>query len=458
MKKRFTQKPLFYLCLLLLFAESCRKLDQISETQNATLSSKAKTAVPEQSGAARFDSYAVQSWYDLMLKLVLETPGHTPPVAARSFAHAGVALYEAVLGGTRQHHSLAGQLNGLTTLPQRKYGNAYSVPLTANAALARITKKLFQNASAANRQKIEALETANEKMYAATSSEVILHRSKEYGYRIADAVFNWSTTDGGHEGYLNNFPAGYVSPAGEDKWIPTPPGFQPAMLPYWGANRAMVAANSAGSIDPPAPPVFSTTSNSLLYQSAYEVYQTTMNLSTEQRTIALYWNDGAGSFTPPGHNIAIALQLIRNLHLNLSQAAILLAKVGIALNDAAIVCWRAKYQYNLLRPLTFINRYIDGSWTPLITTPPFPSYASGHATFSGATASILTSEIGPAVSFTDSTKMVDGFTPRSFGNFSAYAEEAAVSRLYGGIHYGFDNANGFRCGQSVAKNVEQLQW
>jgi membrane-associated phospholipid phosphatase len=113
---------------------------------------------------------------------------------------------------------------------------------------------------------------------------------------------------------------------------------------------------------------------------------------------------------------------------------------------------------NLLRPETFIRTYIDASWATLIPTPPFPTYTSGHSTFSGAAAAILSAEIGDQISFTDSTKIAYGFSPRSFSSFDAYAKEAAVSRLYGGIHYNFDNDNGFICGQQIALHVEQLMW
>jgi membrane-associated phospholipid phosphatase len=182
------------------------------------------------------------------------------------------------------------------------------------------------------------------------------------------------------------------------------------------------------------------------------------NLSSEQQAIASYWNDGGGSFTPPGHNIAIALQIVRNMNLDLASAAILLAKEGIAENDAGIVCWRAKFGFNLLRPITYIRNYINPTWSTFITTPPFPSYSSGHSTFSGAAAKILTLEFGENFSFTDSTKIPYGFSTRSFTSFQAAAQEAAMSRLYGGIHYRFDNENGFHCGELVALNVENLNW
>ena len=355
------------------------------------------------------------------------------------------------------HHSLVGQLNGFNSIPQREYGNSYIASLTVNAALARIIKHLFQNASQANMSEIDALETANKNLYAGRFNEVLIMRSIDYGRLVADAVFNWSISDGGDGGYLRNFPADYVPEAGIGKWTPTPPLFQSAMLPWWGNNRTMVPANAAGPIDPPGPPEFDTSPGSPFYAAANEVYNTGVHLTMEQNTIAMYWNDGGGSFFPPGHNVAITLQMIRNRHLNLSQAATLLAKVGIAQNDAAIVCWRSKYRWNLLRPETFIRTYIDASWVTLIPTPPFPTYTSGHSTFSAAGATILTTELGN-VSFTDSSKISYGFSPRSFSNFYEYAQEAAVSRLYGGIHYRFDNKNGFTCGQRIAMNVEQLNW
>ncbi len=441
--------------LSILVGVGCRKQDQIIQPQN---NSALPSDADAQNGAGRFDSYIAQSWYNLMLKLIIETPGHTPPVAARSFAYTGVTLYEALAGEMPNHHSLVGQLNGLTSIPQRMYGNSYVAPITANAALARIIKDLFQNASAANLNRIDSLESANNNLYAKHFSGEIMTRSRDYGRAVADAVFNWSITDGGNEAYLNNFPANYIPPLGVDKWIPTPPLYQPAMLPYWGNNRPMIAANSAGTVDPPIPPAFSTSPGSPFYNAAYEVYNTGLHLTPEQNTIALYWNDGSGSFFPPGHNTAITLQMIRNHNLNLNQAATLLAKVGIALNDAAIVCWRAKYISNLLRPVTFIQTYIDPSWASLIGTPPFPTYTSGHSTFSGAAAAILTANLGNQISFIDSTKIAYGFSPRSFNNFIEYAQEAAISRLYGGIHYAFDNENGFNCGQLIALNVEYLNW
>ena len=439
----------------ILIGTGCSKKEEIVLHQHTT---DLHSNVEVKSDARESYVYLVQSWYNLLMKLVIETPGCVPPVAARAFGYTGVTLYESLLDEMPHNHSLVGQLNGFTSLPQRMYGHSYAAHITANAAMAGIIKYLFQNASAENKNKIDSLESANEKLHPEQFSETIINRSRNYGRAIADAVFNWSLHDGGHQAYLNIFPAAYIAPIGVDKWIPTPPLYQHAMLPYWGNNRPMVPANNSGSIDPPPPPVFSPSPGSPFYDAAYEVYYTGLHLSAEQRKVALYWADGGGTFTPVGHNVAIALQMIRNHNLNLNEAAVLLAKVGIAENDAAIVCWRAKFKANLLRPVTYIQAYIDPSWMPLVNTPPFPSYTSGHSTFSAAAATILTFEIGNQISFTDSSKIYYGFSPRSFNNFYGAAQEAAISRLYGGIHYEFDNDNGYKCGQLIATNVLHLHW
>lgn len=448
----FTFKKIFLFVLLSsFFLNACRKEEDIIGYNKPFTE---KSFNPE-----RYDSYVIDTWYQLMLKLTIETPGHVPPVAARDFSYTGVALYESLVEGMHPgHHSLAGQLNELTSVPERDHGNSYAPPIIANAALARIVRNLFANASSANAARIDSLEAANHALYASQFNVHIVNRSRNYGRAVADAIFAWSTTDGGFEAYLHLFPSTYVPPTGDAYWVSTPPAFQNALLPYWGNNRPMLTANLAGPIDPPAHPAFSSDVSSLFYSYAHQVYTTVNNLTTEQQTIATYWADGGGTFTPPGHNIAIVLQMIRNTNMDLGTAAVLLAKAGIAENDAGIVCWRAKFATNLLRPVTYIRNYIDANWLPLIATPPFPTYTSGHSTFSGAAAKILAMELGENFSFTDSTKIPYGFAPRSFSSFEAAAQEAALSRLYGGIHYAFDNENGFQCGEMIALNVENLNW
>ncbi len=458
MKKIISARIALTLIIASSFISGCRKdEDFIAPDDSATSEENLDPALrnyPSQS----FNSDIAQKWYLLLAKLIQETPGHTPPIAARDIGYTGVALYESVVAGTQGHQSMGGQLTNLGAMPTRIPGKSYSAAAIANAALARITKNLFANASTANLARIDSMELANEQYYQTLYCSNTMTNSVTFGRSVADAIFSWSTSDGGYQAYNNVFPASYIPPVGIDKWVPTPPAYQPAMLPYWGSNRAFVPANNSPLINPPAPVAFSTAPGSDMYLAANVVYTTGVNLTQAQKDIATYWADGGGTYTPPGHNILLTAQIIRNKNLNLRDAAILLAKVGVSLNDAGIVCWRAKYSYNLMRPITYIRTYIDASWSPFIGTPPFPTYTSGHATFSNATATLLAKKFGNGTAFNDSTKMVAGFAPRSFTSFSSAAQEAAASRLYGGIHYEMDNLNGFNCGSAIANNVALLNW
>jgi membrane-associated phospholipid phosphatase len=403
------------------------------------------------------DAAVAVSWYQLQLKLIKETSGFTPPVAARAIAYTGITLYESVVWGTWGASSLKGQLNGLSYVPLPEKGKKYNWAIAANSAMAAIIKNLYPNVSAGNLALINQLEIDNLETYADSCSQEEIIRSVNFGRQVAGSIYQWSASDGGKDGYANTFPPEYVPPAGPGLWVPTPPPFQPAMLPYWGNNRPIIkpyTPEQAGI----RPPVYSTDTTSVFYKEAFLVYHTAVTLTPEENLIARYWADGGGTFTPPGHLIAITAQLISEQHLSLSAAAKLLAQVGIGLNDAGILCWKYKYKYNLLRPVTYIRANIDSSWLPLIGTPPFPSYTSGHASFTGAAGSILAAYFGNNFSFTDKQKVPEGFTPRFFSDFTAMIDEASVSRVYGGIHYQFDSEVGKQTGGNIAARVLSLRY
>ncbi|MRG44452.1 phosphatase PAP2 family protein [Chitinophaga sp. SYP-B3965] len=412
-----------------------------------------KKAVVQELSTTTGETAVPASWYQLELKLIKETSGFAPPVAARAIAYTGIALHEAVATG----NSLSGQLNGLRNVPKPDRWKRYNWAIAANSAMAQIIRSLFPNASVINQQLITQLESDNLQLYADTCHPDVVNRSVSFGRQIATAIHQWSVTDGGKDGYLNNFPTDYVPPVGAGLWVPTPPAFQRAMLPYWGSNRAIVKP-AVPDVPNIPPPVFSTATSSAFYQASLVVYLKGTTQTPEENLIARYWADGGGTFTPPGHLIAIAVQLASEEHLSLTSAAKLFAQVGISLNDAGILCWKYKYRYNVLRPVTYIRSYIDSSWTPTIGTPPFPAYTSGHATFTAAVGGVLKARFGNNFSFTDQQKVAEGFAPRSFNNFTSMINEAAISRIYGGIHYEFDSEIGKQTGGDITRRVLALRY
>ncbi len=378
-----------------------------------------------------FDAAVAAAWFDLAFDLVRTTPGFSPPVASRALAYAGLTVYEAVVPGSKDNRSLSGILPGLKDVPRAR--GRLHWPTVANASLATIMRAVF--GPEANQASIHALESAFALKSAREASRGTLRRSTEHGRAVAGAIFQASRRDGGHEGHKRNFPPGYVPPVGPGLWVPTPPAFQSALQPTWGGNRCFAIAN--GSACPPGDPTaYSNDPASRFHREAIEVYDTVNHLTAEQEAIARFWSDDPGqTATPPGHSISVATQVLRAQDASLMAAAETYAKVGIAVCDAFIACWNAKYRYNLLRPVTYIQREVDPDWLPLLTTPPFPEYPSGHSVQSGAAFSVLADLFGDRYSFVDHTHDRRGFPPRRYRSFSAAAKEAAISRLFGGIHF-----------------------
>jgi hypothetical protein len=282
----------------------------------------------------------------------------------------------------------------------------------------------------------------------------------ELGRAIGTAILKWAAEDPiGHQGQIKNFPSNYVLPSGPEKWVPTGSQLIP-LQPYWGNARTFVP-NCAALTQPQKHLDFDVAPGSAFYQQAKEVYDISRALDAEQKIIAEYWADGGGTVTPPGHSTSIAIQLIQKEELDLINAALLMARIGIAVNDAFVSCWRCKYTFNLMRPQTYIQKFIAPEWKPLIATPPFPEYTSGHSTQSGATATVFSQTFGANYAFTDYTHQnrtdING-KPRSFTSFDAVAREAAISRLYGGIHYTMGNEQGLAQGRAIGKEVMALRF
>ena len=422
----------------------------------AGCSPDADPVAPASPATSTYTADVATKWADAELKLIRTGTGFTPPVASRALGYTGVALYEAVVPGMADLQSLAGQLTGLSSLPKPEAGQQYNWNVAANSAEALITKRLFGNATTAQRTTIDSLETALNQPYRGAAE---FDRSVRFGQQVAQAVFDWSRTDGGHEGYLSNQPTNYVPPVGVGLWVPANSTTGRALQPTWGNNRLFVPADATLPM-PALAYSYSTVAGTHYYMQVQELYNTSRTLTAAQRTIALYWADGGSTISPPGHSLSITGIVLRSRNATLATAAEAYARVGIAVADAFVSCWKCKYQYNWQRPITAVQAMLDPTWQPLIATPPFPEFVSGHALQSGAAAQVLEDLFGAQTSFVDNTHQARGagFEPRPFANFAAFADEAAISRLYSGIHFRSANEVGLVEGRKVGRNVTALHF
>jgi hypothetical protein len=415
----------------------------------------APTSVRTETGKTSPDgtpSDVAWTWFEELYDVV-KREGTTPPPASRIYGVTAVALYESIVGGTRHNRSLVGQLNDLTSVPQPTNNETYHWPAVANAVLADTIRGLYPTLSQTSVDAINNVEAGFASQHQAEVPEAVYRRSTEHGRAVARAILDWAATDGFST--WNNCP--YVPQPVAGAWKPTPPGFNPNPLqPCWGLIRPMILS-SGEECPPPGHPPYSTHSTSDFFAAGAEVYNVGRSLTSEQKTIADYWSDNpVATGTPPGHWIAIVSQSARNSSASLTVAAEAYVRVGIAVHDAFIRCWAAKYFYNLQRPVTYINENIDADWRPYIVTPAFPTYTSGHSTQSAAAARALTNMFGIR-GFTDTTHQDHNLTPeqdpRTFTSFNEAAAEAAVSRLYGGIHFTFDNDDGLVSGNCIADKI-----
>jgi hypothetical protein len=377
---------------------------------------------------------ALTLWYRLMLELVRHTPTYTPPVAARTFAYVGIGAWEALVaaeGGP----SLAGQLRDMPAMPVAE--GAVDSGAVLNATLADLVGDLFANTGPTGQRSLSRATQRMAERSVAGLDPVLAGRSLALGQGIAAAIRAWAALDGGHVTENMGFPLAWSLGSQPGAWVPTS-GIrqqQVPLLPGWGQVRTFALPDGTACGLPP-PPAYSEDPGSDFYRDAMEVYRISQSLTDDQRLIARFWSDDPMlSPTPPGHWIAIVLQIAERDGLPLRTRAQVLARLGIAVADAFIACWQSKYDYDLLRPVTYIRRVIDPAWSPLLITPPFPEYPSGHSTQSGAAAAVLTAVFGEGFAFDDATHVDDGLPVRSYPSFAAAAAEAALSRLYGGIHF-----------------------
>ena len=391
----------------------------------------------------------------------------SPPVASRIYAYANVAAYEIVALSTPDYNSLAGQLNGLEPIPEPKLTTNLNYRMSALIAHIEISQHLIFSEDKMIQYKDSLYSSWKE------TNPDEFESSSAYATEVVNHIKSWMDKDNYKQ--TRTMPKYTVKSEDPGRWQPTPPSYMDGIEPHWDKIRPFLM-DSSSQFQPIPPPKFSMEKGSKFHDELMEVYEikNKMNLDgdeSEELQIAQFWDCNpyvsvtrghlmfaTKKITPGGHWMGITKIASKKSEADFEESVYAYTKTSLAIADGFISCWDEKYRSNLVRPETLINKYIDENWKPVLQTPPFPEYSSGHSVISGAAANALTDVFGDNFSFSDDTEVLYGLPVREYESFNQAAQEAAISRMYGGIHYraavevGIDQ--GMKLGAFVVKNLK----
>ncbi|QDH81446.1 vanadium-dependent haloperoxidase [Echinicola soli] len=381
----------------------------------------------------------------------------SPPVSSRIYAYASLAAYEVTALSDSSYHSMTGKLNGFKA-DNFQVSLPCSYPLAALVAHYKVGQTLVFSEDKINQKR----ETLYQKLKDNGMPDDIFENSVKLGNAVAAHVLDYASGDNYHESRSYEK---YTVTSKPGTWTPTPPAYMEGIEPHWNKIRPMTM-DSAAQFVPAKPYPFDTDPESKFYKEAKAVMDIGNQLNDNQSDIAFFWDcnpykmniKGHVMFaekkiTPGGHWMGIASIAATGQNQDWKATSQTLAYTSIALFDAFISCWDEKYRSVLIRPETYINQYMDENWLPILQTPPFPEYTSGHSVASKAAAVALTHLIGDQFHLVDSTEVPYGLPIREFNSFKEASEEAAISRFYGGIHYMQAIDEGVEQGRMVGNHV-----
>jgi len=429
-------KKLFSLPLLIAVLVSCQHKDYRNFTNDPILFSK-----------------TVKKLNDIVL-----FNNFPPVIASRNYAYATIAAYECVAAGDTNYQSLSGQLRQLPPMPRPQ-----AQPLDYNLASLLAFVKVGNAVTFPEGVLMEYYDELKMKAKKAGMSSEILENTVAFSDTISASIMKWSKGDN----YAQTRSAEkFTVTTEEGRWVPTPPAYAQAMEPHWCDIRTMIL-DSAAECRPILPPAYNVLNkNGNFYKEMMEVKNVGDSLTDDQKHIADFFDDNpfklnvsghlmfaTKKFSPPGHWMNIVGIAAEQSGADFNKTVSAYAETAIALFDGFIGCWKIKFETNVIRPETVINKFVDPDWKPYIQTPPFPSYVSGHSVISSAAAEVMTHNFGENFAFTDTSNLEFGIANRSFKSFHDAALEASWSRLYGGIHYRSDLEQGNIMGKKIGETI-----
>jgi signal transduction histidine kinase len=398
----------------------------------------------------------IQQWNGALLDIVKKSDGYSPPVSARMYAYMGIAAWEASMPTMPSEHSIVPPAIK-NQLPRYNGKEPLILPISINATYSAMAKFFIPLLGIENEKSRIALEKKWKTSLSPKYSVETIQASEKFGQEVAETIFKWSATDSiSHQAFLFNYNPNYKPKQENGKWQVADIYSMPALLPNWGGARTFVVDVKSSELAAPIP--FSENPNSAFFAQAMEIYTISKPMTEEKNWVAEFWSDDTPllSFCPSSRWIAIARQA-----LNVKKADYFLAlntylRLGLALNDTAVKVWYEKYNYNIERPQTYIQRNIDATWQPLHDAPSFPSYPSGHAAFGAAATAILKNILGKNLRMTDYSHENDATItgkPRHFNSLDEMCKENAISRLYMGVHYRMDCEAGLQLGKLIGQKI-----
>lgn len=399
----------------------------------------------------KFDARLARDWMDMAYNTV-KRQGMFALDASRTYAYVAITMHECMVHGIPNGRSLAGQLQGLNSLPEPNPNKIYDWGIVLCHAMPQIMDELIPNMSVQSDYTIDALERAQETRLLEDHdiSTEVMDNSKAFADELAKAIIEWSRTDNrrGMENLAYTPPSRVGNP---QYYEPTTPGAPNFMMPFWWTSRPFVIPSYA--ICPvPAPYPYSEDPSSAYYKDVQEVYEATQDPA--KVAIGQYWANNPGqSGSPAGSWLNIAGQLVEQFDLDIITTLRMYVLMSIGTRDGFIACWHLKYKYNLQRPATYIREVLgQPNWQSPVPTPPYPDYTSGTSTNAGVSSEILTQLFGLRP-FTDNQHQDKGFGVRQFEHFKQAGIEAYHSRIYAGVHMRRACEYGFEQGECIAKQI-----
>ncbi len=396
------------------------------------------------------------------LNTVVMGNNFSPIVASRNYLYANVAAYEVIAGGyPDKYNSLAGQINGLASVPKPEVGKKLNYEFASLMAFCTLGESVtFPEGSMGTY--IDSLKNLAKDHGMPTD---IYNNSIEYADTLSKVIMAWSKKD--NYAHTRGMPRYTVRTDDPSRWVPTPPAYSDAAEPNWNLIRPLVM-DSASQFKALPPATFNVTDkNGDYYKQVKQILDSTRNLSDEQKHIAEFWDDNpfklnvsghlmyaTKKFSPPGHWMSIVGIAAKKANADYATTVYAYAKVAISLFDSFIQCWNEKYTYSTARPETVINKFFDINWQPFLQTPPFPEYTCGHSTGSSASAEALTSVFGDNFEYTDTSESEFGIKSRSYKSFNDAAMENTWARFYGGLHFHKTCLSSNKYGKQVADLVD----